>query len=141
MFRARDLARTGIPHVYLRRLQERGLLVRSGRGLYTLSGHEVSANHSLAQAGAQVPRGVVCLLSALRFHGLTTQAPAEVWLAIDWKARAPKSGSLALRIVRMSGEARRAGVEEHEVEGVAVRVFGAAKTVAEVMRPYLEATA
>lgn len=134
VLRARDLARTGIPHVYLRRLHERGLLVRSGRGLYTLSTHEVSANHSLAQAAAQVPRGVVCLLSALRFHGLTTQAPAEVWLAIDWKARAPKSDSLALRIVRMSGEALRAGVEEHEVEGITVRVFSAAKTVADCFK-------
>jgi predicted transcriptional regulator of viral defense system len=134
VLRARDLARTGIPRVYLRRLHERGLLVRSGRGLYTLSDHEVSANHSLAQVGAKVPRGVVCLLSALRFHGLTTQAPAEVWLAIDWKARAPKSEGLALRIVRMSGEALRAGVEEHEVEGVIVRVFGAAKTVADCFK-------
>jgi predicted transcriptional regulator of viral defense system len=91
-------------------------------------------NHSLASASVRVPGGVICLLSALRFHGLTTQAPSEIWLAIDWKARAPKAGSPVLRVVRMSGEALRAGVEEHKVEGVAVRVFSAAKTVADCFK-------
>ena len=134
VLRARDVARQGIPSVYLRRLHERGLLFRSGRGLYTLSRRDISANHSLAEACRRTPHGVVCLLSALRFHGLTTQAPPEVWLAIDWKARAPKPGTPTLRIARMSGEALRAGVEEHQVDGVTVRVFGAAKTVADCFK-------
>jgi predicted transcriptional regulator of viral defense system len=134
ILRAGDFARHGIPATYLKRLHEKGLLVRSARGLYRLSRRPVSANHSLALAAARVPAGVICLLSALRFHGLTTQAPAEVWLAIDWKARAPKSQGPMLRIVRMSGEALRTGIEEHEVEGMTVRVFSAAKTVADCFK-------
>jgi predicted transcriptional regulator of viral defense system len=76
----------------------------------------------------------VCLLSALRFHGLTTQAPFEVWLALDRKARAPRGGSPSLRIVRMSGRALTTGVAEHRVEGVPVRVFNPAKTVADCFK-------
>lgn len=134
ILRPRDLARRGIPPVYLRRLHRRGLLVQSGRGLYTLPHSDLTANHSLAEACKRVPRGVVCLLSALRFHGLTTQAPFEVWLAIDQKARAPKIKSPSLRLVRMSGEALQAGIEEHQIEGVAVRVYSAAKTVADCFK-------
>jgi predicted transcriptional regulator of viral defense system len=77
---------------------------------------------------------VVCLLSALQFHGLTTQTPAEVWLAIDRKARAPRVKSPALRLVRMSDEALRRGIEERRIESVTVRVFSAAKTVADCFK-------
>lgn len=134
ILRPRDLARRGIPSVYLRRLHRRGLLVQSGRGLYTLPTGDLTANHSLAEACKRVPHGVVCLLSALRFHVLTTQAPFEVWLAIDRKARAPRIKSPSLRLVRMSGEALRAGIEEHRVEGVTVRVYSGAKTVADCFK-------
>ena len=77
---------------------------------------------------------MICLLSALRFHGLTTQNPAEVWLAIDRKARAPREPELPLRIVRFSGAARTAGVETHRIDGVAVPVYGVAKTVADCFK-------
>ncbi len=132
--RPRDLAKRGIPTVYLHRLHRRGLLTRAARGLYRLPERDVTANHSLAQTSKRIPRGVICLLSALRFHGLTTQAPFEVWLAIDQKARSPKEGKPSLRLIRMSGEALRSGVEEHPVEGVTVRVFGPAKTVADCFK-------
>jgi predicted transcriptional regulator of viral defense system len=132
--RPRDLARQGIPSVYLRRLHRRGLLAQSGRGLYTLPGADLTANWSLAEAAKRVPHGVVCLLSALRFHVLTTQVPFEVWLALDRKARAPSSGSPPLRIVRMSGRALTAGAEEQRIEGVTVRLFNAAKTVADCFK-------
>ena len=134
VLRSRDLARQGIASVYLRRLYKRGLLAQSGRGLYALPRRDVSVNRSLAEASVKVPAGVICLLSALRFHDLTTQAPSQIWLAIDWKAWAPKGAGLPLRIVRMSGEAMRVGVEEHKVEGVTVRVFSAAKTVADCFK-------
>jgi predicted transcriptional regulator of viral defense system len=132
--RPQDLSGGRIPRTYLRRLVERGVLERTARGLYRLADQEVSENHSVAEASKRVPHGVVCLLSALRFHGLTTQAPFEVWMAIDVKARAPTAGHPPLRIVRMSGAARTAGIEERRVEGVPVRVYSAAKTVADCFK-------
>ena len=91
----------------------------------------MKAQHELRRARV---RWVICLLSALRFHGLTTQSPPVVWLAIGPKDRAPKPDGVRLRIVRVSGEARDAGVEIHVVEGVPVRIYGAAKTVVDCFK-------
>ncbi len=85
----------------------------------------------LALASRRVPHGLICLLSALRFHDLTTQNPSRIWLAIDRKARAPREPELPLQIVRFSGPALSEGVEEHAVDGVPVRVYSSAKTVAD----------
>ena len=134
MLRARELNKHGIPRVYLQRLERQGLLVREARGLYAHPDAKVTENHSLAEASKRVSHGVICLLSALRFHGLTTQNPSEVWLALDWKARAPKNGKLPLRIVRMSGKAFTEGLEEHQIETVNVRVYKPAKTVADCFK-------
>ena len=134
LIRPRDLAPLGIPRVSLTRAVRRGQLERVGRGLYGLPGREVSAHGSLAEVALRVPKGVVCLLSALRFHGLTTQAPFEVWLAIENKAIGPKLDYPPLRIVRFSGAALTEGVEEHVVDGVTVRVTGVAKTVADCFK-------
>jgi len=134
LIRPCDLAPLGIPRVSLTRAVRRGLLERIGRGLYGLPGREVSAHGSLAGVGRRVPKGVVCLLSALRFHGLTTQNPFEVWLAIENKALAPKLDYPPLRIVRFSGEAFTEGVEEHVVDSVTIRVTGVAKTVADCFK-------
>ena len=134
LVRPRDLESAGVPGGSLAQLAQRGLLDRLGRGLYALPGAAPSEHRSLAEVSKRTPRGVVCLLSALRFHGLTTQAPAEVWLAIGPKDRAPRPEGVRLRIVRVSGEARDAGVETHVVEGVPVRVYGAAKTMADCFK-------
>jgi predicted transcriptional regulator of viral defense system len=134
LIRPRDLAPLGIPRVSLTRAVRRGELERIGRGLYGLPGRPVSTHGSLAEVARRVPKGVVCLLSALRFHGLTTQAPFEVWLAIENKAIAPKLDYPPLRIVRFSGAALTEGVEEHVVDGVMVRVTGVAKTVADCFK-------
>ena len=134
LVRPRDLAPLGIPRVALTRAVRRGQLERIGRGLYGLPGRPVSAHGALAEVARRVPKGVVCLLSALRFHGLTTQAPFEVWLAIDNKAIAPKLDYPPLRIVRFSGAALTEGVEEQVVDGVTVRVTGVAKTVADCFK-------
>ncbi len=134
ILRPRDVAAHGIAREYLRRLEERGLLERAGRGLYRLPTAEATENHTLAMACKQVPHGVVCLLSALRFHGITTQAPREVWLAIAVKARRPRRGELPLRFVTFSGKALTAGVEDHTIEGVRVRVYNPAKTVADCFK-------
>jgi predicted transcriptional regulator of viral defense system len=134
LIRPRDLAALEISRVSLTRAVRSGQLERVGRGLYGLPGREVSAHGSLAEVARRVPKGVVCLLSALRFHGLSTQAPFEVWLAIENKALAPKLDYPPLRIVRFSGAAFTEGVEEHVVDGVVVRVTGIAKTVADCFK-------
>jgi predicted transcriptional regulator of viral defense system len=134
VLRPRDLAADGIPREYLRRLLDEGLLERTGRGLYVVAGSKPTPNNTLAEACKRVPHGVVCLLSALRFHELTTQAPFDVWLAIDAKARLPKVDYPPIRIVRFSGKALEFGVQEHPIEGVAVRVYSRAKTIADCFK-------
>ena len=134
VLRPRDLADSGIPGTYLVRLARRGLLARIGRGLYTLPGTPAGEHHSLAEAAKRVPRGVVCLLSALRYHGLTTQSPFEVWMAIGEKDRRPKAEGQALRIVRYSPPTLQSGVDTHLIDGVRVSVFSPAKTVADCFK-------
>lgn len=134
VLRARDLATEGIPRAVLKRLCNQGKLIRTGRGLYVSAIGDITENHSLAAVARQVPTGVVCLLSALRFHGLTTQLPPDVWLAIPSQARRPKGAAASIRPVHFSGRALTAGVEEHLVEKVAVRVYCPAKTVADCFK-------
>lgn len=134
VLRPRDLARADLPADYLWRLYRKEQLERVGRGLYALPGADLTEHHTLAEAALRVQHGVACLLSALRFHDLTTQAPYEVWMAIDVKARRPKEEIIPLRIVRFSGEALTTGVERHEVEGVSVKVYNPAKTVADCFK-------
>jgi predicted transcriptional regulator of viral defense system len=129
VLRAKDLAAQGIPRVCLTRLQRQGLLQRPSRGVYVLTDADVTAHHSLAEACRRVPHGIVCLISALSFHELTTQIPHEVWLAINRKARMPKVEYPPLRIVRFSDPALPKWVESHVVEGVTVRVTNPARTV------------
>ena len=126
-----DLEAKGIPRNYLARLYERGLVNRVGRGLYMLPQADITRHHSLVEVSRTIPRGVVCLLSALHYHGLTTQAPYEVWLAIDNKAHRPHLDYPPLRLVRFSGPALTAGVEEIVIEGVPVKITNPAKTVAD----------
>ena len=134
MLRARDLQELGIPRTYLTRLEQSKLLIRVARGLYSVSGGEVSEQHTLAEVCRRIPHGVVCLLSALRFHNLTTQSPFEVWLAIAIKGRRPVVRDLPVRIVRFSDMALRAGLEEHTIDGVLVPVYSPAKTVVDCFK-------
>ena len=132
--RSRDLERAGVSRTQIRRLLEQGVIERVGRGLYRDPAAPLDERSDIAQAARLVPGGVVCLLSSLRFHGLTTVNPFELWLAIDRKAWRPRAGHPPLRLVYLSGAALREGVEEHEVGGVPVRVFSAAKTVADCFK-------
>ena len=134
VLRPRDLRQYGIPTDYLVRLYQRGYLDRIARGLYVLAEASPSENRTLAEVCKRVPNGVVCLLSALRYHGVTTQLPSEVWLAIASNARRPREPRLPIKIVHLSGAALVEGVEEHDVEGVGVRVYGVAKTVADCFK-------
>ncbi len=124
----------GIHHEYLRRMCASGELVRVGRGLYSLPDADATAHHGLVQAARAVPKGVICLLSALRFHEIGTQVPHEVWIALDRRAARPQAEHPKMRIVRFSGEALSEGVDEHTIEGVPVRIYGPAKTVADCFK-------
>lgn len=134
LLRARDLATHGLPTMALSRLVASGQLQRVARGVYSLPQQAISAHRSLAEVTIRVPKGVVCLLSALRFHEIGTQAPFEVWLAIPQAMPAPHFQRPALRVVRMSGAALAEGVERVVVDGVSVAVFNPAKTVADCFK-------
>ncbi|HVS10853.1 MAG TPA: type IV toxin-antitoxin system AbiEi family antitoxin domain-containing protein [Planctomycetota bacterium] len=132
--RSRDLEETGVTRAQIRSLKERGVIERVSRGLYRLPQAPLTERQHLAEIARRVPGGVVCLLSALRFHGLTTQNPFEAWLAIDRKAWRPRAEHPPLRLVFLSGAPLREGVEHHEIGGVPLRVFSAAKTVADCFK-------
>jgi predicted transcriptional regulator of viral defense system len=134
ILRPRDLQTKGLPKDYLWRLHKQEKLEKVGRGMYAMPGAALSEHQTVVQAALRVPHGVVCLLSALRFHDVTTQSPFEIWMAIDVKARAPKEEIIPLRIVRFSGKALTTGVEAHSIERVTVRVYNPAKTVADCFK-------
>ena len=131
---AKEVARAGIHSQQLSRLVAEGRLDRIARGLYAVPGHPVTEKHGLVVVAQAVPSGVVCLLSALSFHGIGTQLPHEVWVAIDRRARQPRLEWPRLRVVRFGGKALTEGVKSHRVEGQAVRVFGIAKTIADCFK-------
>jgi predicted transcriptional regulator of viral defense system len=132
--RGRDLDAAGIPRVYLQRLRAEGIIQQVGRGLYKLADADVGSATSLAEAVRIQPRGVICLLSALQFHELTTQTPHAVWMLLGQKDWAPVNSSVALKIIRASGAALTAGVETHVIDGVSVPITSPAKTVADCFK-------
>jgi predicted transcriptional regulator of viral defense system len=128
------VADAGIHTQYLTRLVAEGALERVAPGLYRYPNAEVTEHHGLVLASVAAPHGVVCLLSALSFHGIGTQVPAEVWVAIERGTTAPKLLSPALRVVRYSGMAFSEGIEVHRIERQAVRVYSVAKTLADLFK-------
>jgi predicted transcriptional regulator of viral defense system len=134
LLRARDLTRSGLPTITLTRLVQAGKLERIARGLYGLPRAPMSEHRSLAEVAARVPKGVVCLLSALRVHEIGTQAPFEVWLAIPQQTVAPRLEQPAVRVVRMSEDALAEGVQRLTIDGIKVPVFNAARTVVDCFK-------
>lgn len=134
IIRAKELKPIGIPRYCLRQLMEKGELQRISRGVYAAADSLPTTHRTLAEVSKRIPEGVICLLSALRFHDLTTQLPSQVWLAMDRKAWYPKEPGLPLRIVRFSGKALTEGTEDHTIENVSVRVYNVAKTVADCFK-------
>lgn len=131
---AADLAAAGIAREYLPRMARKGLMQRIARGRYRLPDTEVTENHDLALFAAQVPNGVITLLSALAFHGIGTQIPHELWVAVKARSRAPALTYPPLRYHYYSGAAYELGIEQHFIEGVAVKVYSPAKTVVDCFR-------
>lgn len=134
ILRTRDLRTYGIARDYLGQLVEEGRLKRVERGLYVLPEEEQPAHDPLAETTKRIPKGVICLQSALAFHHLTSRAPEEVWVAIDRSMHPAKAALLPLHIVRFSGLARSFGIETHEVDGVPVHIYSPAKTVADCFK-------
>jgi predicted transcriptional regulator of viral defense system len=132
--RTGDVRKLGIPPNYLGRLVHKGLLKKVRRGLYASPTFSEAENATLVEAACQLPKGVVCLLSALRYHDFTTQSPREVWMAIGQKTWAPRISSPSIRLVRMSGQSLHFGIQEHKIGGTMVRVFSPAKTVADCFK-------
>lgn len=132
--KAAEVRSLGIHHEYIRKMCAGGKLARVGRGLYSLPGADVTEHHGLVQAAKAVPRGIVCLLSSLRFYEIGTQAPFEVWMALDRRAAYPRARYPKTRIVRFSGDALVEGVSTHTLEGVQVKIYNPAKTVADCFK-------
>ena len=134
MVRLSEFTEAGIAASTISRMKEKGLVRQLGRGLYQLPDASLDANHSLAEAAKLVPKGVVCLVSALAYHELTDTMPSRIWMAIGAKDRRPRVTSPAIQFVRFGTKVLTTGVKEHLVEGVAVRITTPAKTVVDLFR-------
>lgn len=130
----RQVVAAGMHRQVLTRMVEEGQLERVSRGVYSVPDRPVTEHHGLALVAAAVPEGVVCLLSALAFHEIGTQLPHEVWIALDRRTHPPQLQYPPLRIVLFTGDALTEGIEEHKIEGRTVRIYGAAKTVADCFK-------
>jgi predicted transcriptional regulator of viral defense system len=133
-FSLREARQAGIHPEVVYRLVRAGAIERVTRGVYRAADVQPTEKHGLVLTTKAIPGGVICLLSALDFHQLTTQLPFEVWVAINRRAAQPRVAALPLRIVRFSGNPLTMGIEEHVLEGVPVRVYSAAKTVVDCFR-------
>lgn len=131
---ARDFAEVGIHRQVLTRLVASGHLERVSRGVYRLPNRSITEHDGLAIVAAAVPQGTITLLSALQFHQIGTQLPSQVWIALDRRARRPALKYPPLRIVRYSGAALTEGIETHRIEGQTVRMYCAAKTIADCFK-------
>jgi predicted transcriptional regulator of viral defense system len=134
LIRTRDIYAHGISPMALLRLLKKGKILKTARGIFYLPGMATSEHHTLIEVSLRVPKGVICLLSALRFHDIGTQNPQQVWLAIDRKAKKPIIKNINLKIIRFSTSTLRYGVEEHNIHGVPVSVTIPAKTVADCFK-------
>ncbi len=129
-----ELREAGVTAATMSRMEKAGEVIRLSRGVYQLQEAVLDPNHSLAEAAKGVPRGVVCLVSALAFHGLTDQIPPKVWMAIGSKDWAPQRIGASIRIVRFTNSLLTESIETHTIEGVSVKIFSVPKTVADCFR-------
>jgi predicted transcriptional regulator of viral defense system len=134
VFRSRDVEALGIPRSGLRAWLRDGTAERVGRGLYRLTEAAPSEHETIARVAARVPRAVICLLTALRVHDIGTQAPREIWIALDRKARKPRLDGLPVHVVRFSGPMLTYAVETREIQGVPVHITSPARTVVDCFR-------
>ncbi len=134
VIRLREAQAVGIHPEVLRRLVAAGSLVRVARGMYATADRDPTEYVDLARAAARVPHGVICLLSALHYHGIGTQLPHEVWMMIHRRTHHPKVDHPPMRFILGSGRPLTEGVDKVKLEGVTVKIFNPAKTVADCFR-------
>ncbi|MEZ5455048.1 MAG: type IV toxin-antitoxin system AbiEi family antitoxin domain-containing protein [Lysobacteraceae bacterium] len=134
LLRASDLDAIDAPRIALARMTASGLLDKVGRGLYRLPEQSTSEHESLAAVATRVPQAVFCLLTALQFHELTTQLPRQVWIAMPRGSHTPKLGYPPVKMVQMSGSSYTTGIEEVERDGVNLKIYSVAKTVADCFK-------
>jgi len=134
MTRLLEFRHAGITAATISRLERDGEVVRLARGLYQLPDGELATQHALAEAAKLIPKAVICLVSALAFHGLTDQIPSKVWIAIGGKDWRPRVQYPPVRIARFPDQLLTSGVEYHQVEGIRVPIFSVGKTVADLFR-------
>lgn len=134
LVRLSEFRQTGITAATISRLEAAGTISRLARGLYQLPNATLGANHTLAEASKLVPKGVICLTSALAYHELTDQLPARVWLAIGPKDWRPRLKYPPMRFAHFSIKQLRTGVELHSIEGASVPIFSITKTIADLFR-------
>lgn len=124
----------GIPSATLYAMRDAGVIVQESRGLYRLDGVELTTHPDLVQVCQRVPKAVVCLISALDFHDLTTQIPHRIAIALPRGARKPKLDYPRVQVVHMAEPAYEAGIETHDADGFAIRVYSAEKTIADCIK-------
>lgn len=134
MARLGELMDAGVTAATVSRLEREGTIVRLARGLYQLPNTPIDAHHTLAEAAKLVPKGVICLTSALTFHDLTDQLPPKVWIAIGPKDWRPRFRYPPVRFARFPEPHLHSGIEHHVIEGIEVPIFGVAKTIADLFR-------
>ncbi len=133
-FRPRDAKRLGVPHAELRRHVMSGAAAKIARGVYRVTAAAPTEFESIAMVSAVIPRGVICLLSALQLHRIGTQAPPQVWVAIDRKARRPTRLRARIHFIRSTGTLLKEGVDKLRLLGVEVRVTSPARSVVDCFR-------
>ena len=134
IMRLSELKDAGVHYQTVARMADAGAVLRVGRGLYQLPGGDHALAHSLAEVAKAVPKGVICLLSALQFHELTLQMPPRVWVAISRKSSLPRVRYPPVRAVRFGERAMAVGIERHVIDKVATPVFDPAKTIVDCFR-------
>jgi predicted transcriptional regulator of viral defense system len=134
ILKSREIVEHDIDPKTVQRMVASGEVQRIGRGIYARPDLEPESHHSLVEAQMIVDNGVVCVLSALSYHEIGTQTPRRVWIAVSRGTRLPKTTNHPIKVVTFSGEAFSEGIEEHEIEGLTVRVYSVAKTVADCFK-------
>jgi predicted transcriptional regulator of viral defense system len=132
MARLSEFIREGITATTLSRMARKGTVVQLHRGLYQLPDAPLDEHHTLAEAAKLVPKGIICLDSALAYHELTDRIPRYVWMAIGFREWRPKIARPAIQIVRFGPKVLNSGVEKRVIENVPVRIYSPAKTIADL---------
>jgi predicted transcriptional regulator of viral defense system len=134
VLRMSEALSAGIHRRMLYSMLEAGVIEQLSRGLYRLADLPPLGNPDLVSVSLKIPNGVICLISALAYHEITTQVPHEVYVALDRGTEAPRLNHPPLRVFWFSGEAFTVGIEKHKIDGVPVHIYSAEKTIADCFK-------